>query len=58
MATVPSRAADRIAANLKKFQPVVQSAKQRDVNESDTVIIVTDMLSEWPWSRGSALHER
>jgi hypothetical protein len=46
MATVPSRAADRIAANLKKFQPVVQSAKQRDVNESDTVIIVTDMLSD------------
>ncbi len=46
MATVPSRAADRIAANLKKFQPVVQSAKQRDGNESDTVIIVTDMLSD------------
>src|SRR6185312_5143221 len=46
MATVPSRAADRIAANLKIFQPVVQSAKQRDVNESDTVIIVTDMLSD------------
>ena len=46
MATVPSRAADRIAANLKKFQPIVQSAKQRDVNESDTVIIVTDMLSD------------
>jgi len=46
MATVPSRAAERIASNLKKFQPIVQSAKQRDVNESDTVIIVTDMLSE------------
>src|SRR6185437_11511905 len=46
MATVPSRAADRIAANLRKFQPVVQSAKQRDVNESDTVFIVTEMLSD------------
>ena len=46
MPTVPTRAAERIAANLKKFQPIVQSAKQRDVNESDTVIIVTDMLSE------------
>jgi len=46
MATVPSRAADRIASNLKRFQPIVQSAKQRDVNESDTVIIVTDMLSD------------
>jgi hypothetical protein len=46
MPTVPTRAAERIASNLKKFQPIVQSAKQRDVNESDTVIIVTDMLSE------------
>jgi hypothetical protein len=46
MPTVPSRAADRLALNLKRFQPIVQSAKQRDVNESDTVIIVTDMLSE------------
>lgn len=46
MPTAPSRAAERIAYNLKKFQPIVQSAKQRDVNESDTVIIVTDMLSE------------
>jgi hypothetical protein len=46
MPTVPARAAERIAYNLKKFQPIVQSAKQRDVNESDTVIIVTDMLSE------------
>jgi hypothetical protein len=46
MSTVPTRAAERIASNLKRFQPIVQSAKQRDVNESDTVIIVTDMLSE------------
>jgi hypothetical protein len=46
MPAVPTRAAERIAYNLKKFQPIVQSAKQRDVNESDTVIIVTDMLSE------------
>ncbi len=46
MSTVPGRVSDRLSAGLKKFQPIVQSAKQRDVNESDTVIIVTDMLSE------------
>jgi hypothetical protein len=46
MPTIPSRVADRLASSLKRFQPVVQSAKSRDVNESDTVIIVTDMLSE------------
>ena len=46
MAYVPSRVAERISSGLKRFQAVIQSAKSRDVNESDTVIIVTDMLSE------------
>jgi hypothetical protein len=46
MASVPSRVADRLAAGLKRFQPIITSAKVRDVNESDTVIVVTDMLSE------------
>lgn len=45
MSSIPSRVSDRIIAGLKRFQPIVQSAKARDVNESDTVIIVTDMLS-------------
>ena len=46
MASIPSKVANRIVAGLKTFQPVVSSAKARDVNESDTVIIITDMLSE------------
>lgn len=46
MPQVPSRVANRLAAGIKRFQPVIASAKSRDVNESDTVIIVTDMLSE------------
>jgi hypothetical protein len=33
-------------SQVKKFMPVLASAKARDVNESDTVIIVTDMLAE------------
>jgi hypothetical protein len=46
MPQVPSRVANRLAAGIKRFQPILASAKSRDVNESDTVIIVTDMLSE------------
>jgi hypothetical protein len=43
---LPKKATERIAAGLKKFQPVVQSARTRDINESDTVVILTDMLCE------------
>lgn len=43
---VPSRVAERLAVGLKKFQPILASAKARDVNESDTSLIVTDMLAE------------
>jgi len=46
MANSPARVSNRLASTLKAFQPVLQSAKTRDVNESDTVIIVTDLLSE------------
>lgn len=37
------KASNEIALNLKKFQGIVQDAKTRDVNESDTVIILTDI---------------
>ncbi|HVK83603.1 MAG TPA: hypothetical protein VM513_05820 [Kofleriaceae bacterium] len=43
---VPAKVASRIAAGLKKFQPILATAKARDVNESDTVVIVTDLLHE------------
>ena len=46
MAQIPVRVADRLIAGIKRFQPILASAKARDVNESDTVILVTDMLSE------------
>lgn len=44
--TLPSRVADRLVAGIKRFQPILTSAKSRDVNESDTVIIITDMLAD------------
>lgn len=46
MAAIPKRAAERIVAGLKRFQPILSSAKARDVGESDTVTIIADMLSE------------
>lgn len=43
---VPTKIADRLIAGIKRFQSVVASAKSRDVNESDTVTIIKDILSE------------
>jgi predicted type IV restriction endonuclease len=43
---IPKKVADRLSAGLKRFKPVLESAKARDVNESDTSMIVTDMLAE------------
>lgn len=37
---------ERLIAGLKRFQPILQAAKARDLGESDTVTIVTDMLAE------------
>jgi len=44
--SIPIKIADKISNGIKRFQPVLQAAKARDVNESDTVIIVTDILAE------------
>ncbi|HUP59406.1 MAG TPA: type I restriction enzyme HsdR N-terminal domain-containing protein [Thermoanaerobaculia bacterium] len=46
MASVPKRVADRLTAGLKRYQPVLDSARSRDVNESDTSMIVSDMLAD------------
>jgi hypothetical protein len=46
MHAVPKKIADRFAAGLRRFQPILNDAKSRDINESDTVRIITDVLSE------------
>lgn len=46
MATIPTKVKDRLTAGIKRFMPVLSSAKSRDVNESDTVTIITDMLAD------------
>ena len=46
MTTIPNKVASRLAAGIKKFQPILLDAKNRDVKESDTVAIVTPILAE------------
>lgn len=45
MPQVPAKVAARLQAGIKQFQPILASARARDVNESDTVMLVSDMLS-------------
>lgn len=46
MALVPKRISERIAIGIKKYQPILSSAKSRDLGEADTVTIIKDMLSD------------
>lgn len=44
MVKIPKRASERIAAGLKQFQPILKAARDRDINESDTAVLVLDLL--------------
>ena len=46
MITIPNKVKDRITKGLRKFQKVLATAKDNDINESDTVAIIKDMLDE------------
>lgn len=43
---IPSKVADRMVSGLKRYRPILESAKSRDVGEADTVTIVKDMLAD------------
>ena len=43
---MPKRVSDRLTRSIGKFQQVLTIAKDRDVNEADTVSIIKDMLAE------------
>lgn len=43
---MPKRVSERLVRTMGKFKQVLQIAKDRDVNESDTVSIIKDMLAE------------
>ncbi|MDX9871207.1 MAG: type I restriction enzyme HsdR N-terminal domain-containing protein [Clostridia bacterium] len=46
MAVIPAKVQARLMMGIKKFQPILNAAKTKDINESDTVVIITDMLTE------------
>jgi len=46
MANIPAVVSKRLIANIPKFKKILENARKRDVNESDTVTIVTDMLEQ------------
>lgn len=46
MITMPVKVQSRITNGIKRFGPIIAAAKSKDVNESDTVVVITDMLQE------------
>lgn len=45
MITIPVKVRDRYIQGLKKYKPILKKAQSQDINESDTVTIITDILS-------------
>jgi len=43
---IPKRVEKRLADGLRKFQPIISRARNKDINEADTVRLVTDILYE------------
>ncbi len=43
---IPKKVAERLVAGIKRYQPILAAAKNRDVGETDTVTIVKDMLAD------------
>lgn len=43
--SVPKKVSDRLSKAIGQFQRILEDARRRDVNESDTVTVVTDMLA-------------
>jgi hypothetical protein len=46
VAKIPSKVGERLANGLKRFQPILDSARGRDVGEADTVTIIKDILAD------------
>src|SRR3990172_908008 len=42
---IPQKGLERLTKEVKRFQDILKRAKERDINEADTVVIITDMLS-------------
>jgi predicted type IV restriction endonuclease len=43
---IKKKVVDRIIQQLRRYQPILTEARSRDISESDTVVIVIDMLAD------------
>lgn len=43
---ISKKVAERISSQLKRYQGVLSDARNRDISESDTVVIIMDMLAD------------
>lgn len=43
---IPAKVLPRLTDGLKKFQTIVKNAKAKDINESDTSLIITDIFAD------------
>lgn len=43
---IPKKVVERITGNLKRYQGILTEAKNRDISESDTVVILGDLLAD------------
>ena len=46
MGNIPAAVVKRLTSTVPKFKKILAKAKEKDVNESDTVTIVIDILGE------------
>jgi hypothetical protein len=46
MIKISKRFSERAKGNLRRYQRILESARSRDVNESDTCVIVSDILAD------------
>ena len=46
MATIPVKVQNRFQEGLKKYKKILTKAQSQDINESDTVTIITDVLQD------------
>ena len=43
---IPKKVSERLSAGLKRYQPILLAARDRDVGETDTVTIIKDMMAD------------
>lgn len=44
--SIPKKVIERIVAGVKRYQPILEAARLRDVGETDTVTVIKDMLAD------------